>query len=77
MDELHDERIGSTFAVVEFLQSKTVEVVPSHWLTVVSGETKAYFPPKSKPRNRLIQALAEKDINWPLYSVDVKKTYSE
>jgi hypothetical protein len=60
-----------TYAIVEFLTNKNVDVIPTSWF--VNEEEEECFWPKvpSKLAEKLARERAESSIAWPKYSVRV------
>lgn len=61
----------SAFAVVEFVDDKSVECIPSSWLD--SGKSNAYWPDMIS-RSKLVQFIKKGQIpekNWKQFAVRV------
>jgi hypothetical protein len=61
--------------IVEFLESKTVEVIPLCW---IEGET-CRFPQKTQVSNirKTIKKAKSAQDTWPVYSIKILKTYGK
>lgn len=58
------------YAVVEFIKSNTVDIVPVSWLS--SEEDKSAWPPfKSDKVGPLVRELHEADSTWKYHAVKV------
>jgi len=57
------------YAIVEFVQSQTVEVVAVNWLT--PEEDHCHWPPGKSNLSALLKALAKPTEKWASYKVRV------
>jgi len=57
------------YAIVEFIQSQTVEVVAVNWLT--PEEYQCHWPPGKSNLSVLLKALAKPTEKWTSYTVRV------
>lgn len=61
----------SSWTVVEFLESKTVEAVPTRWLF---SDHECFWPPMTRSKiNNEIKNHSSPNTCWPLYSIRVFK----
>jgi hypothetical protein len=65
------------FAIVEFLEDKSVAVVATNWLSVSSDHDICCWPPISKVKavEKLVKDRAEPASDWTKYSVRVLQRY--
>ena len=64
---------GSVYAIVEFISSNSVAIVPVTWLTV--EEDQCFWPPKSSKAysklTSIVKRLEVHDKNWEKYAIKV------
>ncbi|KAM7288184.1 uncharacterized protein ISCGN_031873 [Ixodes scapularis] len=61
------------FAIVEFINKRLVEVVPSSW---INGSMCFWPPGKPERINKLVRASAKTQEDWKQHAVEIKEVFS-
>lgn len=60
------------FAIVEFINKRLVEVVPSSW---INGSMCFWPPGKPERINKLVRASAKTQEDWKQHAVEIKEVF--